>query len=208
MSQYKHQVRAGSAKTALLDELRKPNDYLTNSYYAYQLQPYIELFGRDAIYIGSFEDLIANPKAFCQDVFQWLNIDATFTPANLSEIKNASPVTISVDNGPSAIRNMAKKIAQVQFIKKLTPKFVRSYVKKASNMIEFDFSSEKFKDEMMQAKVAVFPILKKWNDELEVLTGKRFSQWETNASDTHQQQNVSKVTDELEAIIKSVTAKK
>jgi len=178
VSQFKHMVKTGRTASALTEEIRKPNDYLTNSYYAYQLRPYIELFGRDAIFIGLFEDLVAYPETFCQNVFRWLGIDESFVPSNFKEVFNASPHVLTVRKGMDFKGNMVKKISQIQLINNLTPEVIRRFLKRTlTNTIEFDFSSEEFQCEVAKARELLDPILIGWVEELEELTGLTIKQW-------------------------------
>lgn len=53
--------------------------YFQSSRYAYQLEPYLELFGRDRILVITSEDLRDERVATLQRVFAFLGVDASFT---------------------------------------------------------------------------------------------------------------------------------
>ena len=54
--------------------------YRSRGFYAEQLQPYLDLFKREQLKIYLYEDYLADPVAFMQDIFHFLNVDHTFVP--------------------------------------------------------------------------------------------------------------------------------
>jgi hypothetical protein len=78
-------VKAGEERKPLSHAIKQFSDYLSSCYYAYQLRPYIELFGKDTLSIDVFETMSASHSDFCKRVFQWLEIDDSFVPQNLKK---------------------------------------------------------------------------------------------------------------------------
>ncbi|HEX8117108.1 MAG TPA: sulfotransferase, partial [Pyrinomonadaceae bacterium] len=54
--------------------------HLRRGFYAAQLKPYFELFGREQLKVYLYEDYVSDPVALMQDLFRFLNVDDTFVP--------------------------------------------------------------------------------------------------------------------------------
>jgi hypothetical protein len=180
VSQYKHNVKAGREKEPLREAIQKPSDYLTNSYYSYQLRPYLELFGPEALFIDTFENLVASPADFCKRIFRWLKIDDTFIPPNLSHAFHTSPSRYQLIDDGSVVGKTAILIRQLPIISKLVPPFCHKWIASVSPMkFDIDFSSLDFKKEIEETRDAVMPFLCSWIGELEQLTDISFEMWPT-----------------------------
>jgi hypothetical protein len=72
---------------ALAAEARRISDgwshhwhYRQRGLYAVQLKRYFDLFRREQLRIYLYEDYVADPVGFMQDIFRFLNVDDTFVP--------------------------------------------------------------------------------------------------------------------------------
>lgn len=77
VSHYWHNVRDpvyGRERRSLLQAVRKRQDYLAFGDYAMQLEPYVNLFGRDALYALTFEELIQDPQRELDRLYGWLGL--------------------------------------------------------------------------------------------------------------------------------------
>lgn len=101
-SAYLRRVRDGiepasDFREAIRDEPRRLRErwatsgYVTNGFYARQLQPYSELFGKERMRIYRFEQLQTDPASLLRDLCQFLEITATF------------PVDYATSHNPSGI---------------------------------------------------------------------------------------------------------
>lgn len=63
-------------------------NWIQSGMYLEQLQPFIDLFPRDQLKVVLFEDLKTDPKAFIQEIFQFMDIEASFEPSVLHSKKN------------------------------------------------------------------------------------------------------------------------
>jgi hypothetical protein len=61
----------GDFETALENE----PPFLLRSHYTRYLTPYVEQFGRDAIHVGVFDELSADPNAYARKIFAFLGIE-------------------------------------------------------------------------------------------------------------------------------------
>lgn len=76
ISHYWYFVADGREDRDMLTALRTTEEYLSRSDYARQLQPYIETFGSDQIFVLTLEELTADPAATFRRLFTWLGVDA------------------------------------------------------------------------------------------------------------------------------------
>jgi hypothetical protein len=173
-------VKEGQEKRPLSDAIKSYSDYLTNSYYAYQLRPYLELFGREAMFIDKFESMIESPENFCKGIFRWLKIDDCFIPPNPYRVYHRSLSKIQFISDESLIGNAALRLRRSLIVNKLVPRFFFKWIANIlPKKFEMDFLSENFQKEVKVARDAVTPILKGWIFELEKLTGSIYGVWPT-----------------------------
>jgi hypothetical protein len=72
--------------------LRQANFVLSGGHYHQLLQPWIEAFGRDAIHIMLFEELIVDPETTCTRLFHHLGVaDERITPVTSANLPHANP---------------------------------------------------------------------------------------------------------------------
>jgi hypothetical protein len=184
VSHYRHEVRKGREKGSLLQALMQRSDYLTTSYYAFQLEPYLELFGPQAVYIDTFESLASSPQAFCARLFAWLDIDASYVPPSLGRRLNASPEAIeSFEEGSLRVR-FARYVGRKYHLGDLLPLSVRQWLKALlpkESVRQAD--SDDFRREVELARRNVEPLLAKWIAELEGLTGRSCPEWPSRRTD-------------------------
>jgi hypothetical protein len=178
VSHYRHEVRKGREKGSLLQALTRRSDYLTTSYYAFQLEPYLELFGRPAVYIDTFESLASSPQAFCARLFAWLEIDASYVPPSLGKRLNVSPQAIeSFQEGSLRVR-LARYVGRKTRLGDRLPASARRWLKAflpKESVRQAD--SDDFRREVEMARRNVEPLLAKWIAELEGLTGRSCPEW-------------------------------
>jgi Sulfotransferase domain len=179
VSNYKHEIKRKRVSEKLSEVINNPNDIVFNSHYAYQLKPYIEIFGKEKIYIATFEEMKLNPKKFFKDLFEWLKIDKNFIPENKDEKFNVTPEKIVEINEDSLITNFMRNLKRKKVITFFTPRLLQEWLKK--KMIPYntiaEFNSTKFIEDIEKVRILLNPILINWIKELENLTGKSFSIW-------------------------------
>jgi hypothetical protein len=67
--------------------------YYRRGLYASQVRRYLETFGTERVKVLIFEEWVRDPVSACQEIFEFLEIEPTFTPK--IEVKNAAHVTRS-----------------------------------------------------------------------------------------------------------------
>jgi hypothetical protein len=92
----KHQEPLADFSDALKAEKKRIQEnwsplwhYQQKGFYFQQLQRYYRLFNNEQIRIYLYDDLLADPQALVQDIYQFLQVDASFTP-NLAKKHNVS----------------------------------------------------------------------------------------------------------------------
>jgi Sulfotransferase domain len=86
-SEWMHHVARGRIHRSLSDELRDPESSVTfaTSRYFWQLEPYLESFGPDRIFVASTEQLRADPAGTVERVCKFLGIEAP-VPAQVADL--------------------------------------------------------------------------------------------------------------------------
>jgi hypothetical protein len=89
LSHYHHDLSAGFYKGSLETGLREIPNILEFSLYGYQLEPWIEAFGRDRVHVVHFDRYTQQRAVVVEEVCDFLGID--FDPAKVNhEIHNQS----------------------------------------------------------------------------------------------------------------------
>lgn len=177
VSQYRHQVRRGRERGSLEQALSSRSDYLTNSYYAYQLKPYLEVFGRRAVYLDTFESMVTAPVAFCARLFEWLEIDGSFVPSRAGERLNVSPRSIELLDEDSLRVRGWRLLRQNTSLRQVVPAFLRRWYKALLPRKYRHVDSEEFQQQLHRVRRNLEPLLAEWISELAELTGRSYDEW-------------------------------
>lgn len=66
--------RGGGEPRSLVRAVKEDPQYLAFGDYATQLEPYIERFGRNSLYVLTFEALVKDPQRELDSIYQWLGL--------------------------------------------------------------------------------------------------------------------------------------
>ena len=184
VSQYRHHTWKGLEKKPLPDAIRGPSTYLPTSHYAYQLRPYLQLFGREAIFLDTFESFTASPVNFCARLFEWLGIDSSFVPPSAGQRLNVSPKALETHDEQSPAVRLGRRLNRYlrhhPRLGRLVPDRARAWYRKLMPKTSCrGAESEEFAREVELAHRAVQPLFADWITELEELTGRAFDEWRT-----------------------------
>lgn len=178
ISQYKHMMRDHYEIRPFSEVITDPHDrILTNSHFAYQLRPYIDLFEANSIYVDTFESLIKSPQSFCRRLFSWLGIDDSFVPPNLGKTYNASPDSIYVMDATQPFGSFIHKIARTTTFRKSLSWLPVEPLETIAPKTLIDFRSGDFAADVEIAKAALARTFVAWIKELEEITGQDYSDW-------------------------------
>ncbi len=85
LSHYNHNVGGGYESRTLEKALADPRSaYVDRGRYAFQLEPYLEAFGRDAIAIVAQDELRDDREGTMRSLFEFLRVDAGFSSPEFS----------------------------------------------------------------------------------------------------------------------------
>jgi hypothetical protein len=177
VSQYRHQVARGRERQTIVDALAKSSDYLTNSHYAYQLQPYFQCFNRTSIYLDTFESFISAPDVFYCRLFTWLGIDPSFVPPNPGKPVNASPASVAVLEEASFQVRVWRHFRHTRTLRHLLPAPVRRWCTAQLPQSCLAVTSDEFARQLESARRLMQPVMAEWIEELKELTGRGFEEW-------------------------------
>ena len=99
ISHYWYMVAHYGEWRSMLDAIHTEPDYCDTSYYAMQLQPYLELFGTDRVKVFTTEALRNDPVTVMHDLFRWLGVDPNFSVPDLGARVNVTPTTVHQPRG-------------------------------------------------------------------------------------------------------------
>jgi hypothetical protein len=178
VSQYKHMVKNGRESESLASAILRRSDYVTNSYYAYQLAPYVALFGRSAVHVARFEELTVDPLGVCQRIFRWLEIDDSFVPPNIEHVFNVGASGGTLRDGRSLAVGLVRSLRQSRTLREWAPLSLKRFVLGRLPKGDFiDFRTESFQLEVKQAGRNLAPLFRVWSRELTAVTGEDYSSW-------------------------------
>lgn len=173
ISHYWHNVRIWDERRDPLTAVQKKGDYLDFSYYAMQLKPYFELFGKENVYILTHEEMISSPVETLHKIFQWLGVDSTFTPPNIKEAKFVTPPQVDQAKGFGVLHKFRTSDVW-DSLHTMIPKKIRKLGRKlAEKKVDRGAVST---DKLVEY---VRPIQREQTEELSKLLGRDFPEWTT-----------------------------
>lgn len=178
ISQYKHHVRMGRESRNLRSAFHSESEYFANSYYAMQLRPYFELFGKDAVFLSTFEAFTKDPQSICLQIFAWLGLNTSFVPPNLGKRYYESPTQILNMRRNSIMFKLRSLIKKSDLMNRFIPSIFKTlYDRMTPQYIALDVHSEPFNREMNEARKEFRSQFVVWNAELAEMTGLSLSEW-------------------------------
>jgi hypothetical protein len=174
ISHYWHMVRYHAEQRPIAEAVRHDKQYTDVSYYAMQLAPYFERFGRERVAVLTYEALVRNPGQVTQTLYNWLGVGAD--GADMSDFGRAEHVTPEVVTASSWAgiprllwqsplgRSLSRHVpAPVQLaLRRLTTRHVLRRAVDTSGAIEF-----------------LRPLQRQQTEELSALLGRDFREWTT-----------------------------
>ena len=171
MSHYWHGVKYGDERTDILTVIKKKQEFIDFSDYAYQLEPYIERFGLDRIYTLTFESFIKDPADELKSIFDWLGVDSGIPIKNAGSTHNALPKSFKKVKGSGLLHDFRSSYIWNK-IAPLVPGRITSAAAKLT-VEETSKSSEKDAEVISYLK----PVFKPKIENLERLLNRKFDEW-------------------------------
>ena len=142
--------------------------------YSEFLKSIYKFFPENQVKIVLFEKLGKDPTGVCREIFQWLNIDPSFTPSTEKEYnKTQKPKSVLVSNILMRLRsndNVIKKVA-----KKVLP--YKVFTRLGTFLIESNKSSKRTKPISPEIKEYLQQFFAPYNKELEELAKIDLNGW-------------------------------
>jgi hypothetical protein len=176
ISHYWHAVRDlhnGGERRALLQAVKEKQEYLAFSEYIMQLKPYLDLYGKEAIYTLTFEALRDDPLSEMYKIFSWLGVEPVDISEALTTPHNVKPDRITGVAG-GGLLNRIQYSQTWEPISRLIPKPVKEWAKSIAYS-EVDQSSIKW--EIARLKTLVGDRQKRQIEALSNLLGRDFPEW-------------------------------
>jgi hypothetical protein len=173
LSHYWYFVADGREDCDMLTAVRRKPDYVARSYYAMQLRPYLETFGRDRVYLMTLEELDADPQETFRRLFTWLGVDPDFPVA----------ADTRFNVGPTTLRQTRRYRVPVDtFLKGWYWAKLQGFVPRSvPGLLErFTYRLVSRRDADPGPAVRYLrPLLQRYTQELTELVGREFPEWET-----------------------------
>jgi hypothetical protein len=179
VSHYWHNVRDpvyGQERHALLKAVRKRPDYLAFGDYAMQLQPYINLFGRDALYVLTFEALIQDPQRELERLYDWLGLPSHPIGGEARKAHNQRPKEIIGVAGAGLLNRIEHSNAWDR-ISPYGPPWVKNWAK---NRAYRPIDERSTQQDLPRLKDAIGDLQRRHIEQLSSLLGRDFPEWHTS----------------------------
>lgn len=174
LSHYWHMVEHRGEMRPPLQAIRQDAHYTEVSHYAYQLQPYIERFGRDRVYALTFEEIKRDPQSVMRAVFDWLGVDSDFVPQSLTAARNVTPEGVRQRRAGMGVLNALRHSAIWNAVGHYCPPALRRY---GVAMVERTIPRRDV--DMTDVVAHLRPVQQAQTRELEAQLGRTFDEWKT-----------------------------
>jgi len=174
ISHYWHMVLHRAEHRPIAEALRRDPRYIAVSYYAMQLGPYLERFGRDRVLVLVHERLVADPVGVMSGVYQWLGVDAAAAdPSGFAEPENVAPDVVSMPCWGGVPRRVRQTPAMRGAVEWIPPAIHRALHRLTTREVQ------RRAVDVTEAVAFLRPKQLRQTDELARLLGCSFPEWTT-----------------------------
>lgn len=174
LSHYWHMVEHRGETRAPFDAILGDPHYTAVSYYANQLEPYLDQFGRDRVYTVTFEELKSDPVSTMREIYTWLDVEENFVPTDATAAHNVTPDRVRQKRVGMAFLDRLRHSTFWNHVGRICPPGIRSLGVK---LVEREIPR---REANMEAVIAhLRPMQQAQTNELEALLGRRFDEWTT-----------------------------
>lgn len=172
LSHYRFAVRMKYERRPIAEAVRDPF-YSAVSDYAMQIEPYLDRFGREHIWIGTLEEISADAGVTLVGLYSWLGVDPDAGGLSYPQ-RNAVSSDLTRARGPELLHRAGRSDGYQRFARAVIPAGVRRTVRRALNR---SVEAEEVRDE------AVIEYLRSvqspFVDRFEAMVGREFPAWTT-----------------------------
>ena len=174
ISHYWHMVRHRAEHRPIAEALRRDSRYIAVSYYAMQLSPYLERFGRDRVLPLVHERLVGDPAGVMRGVYEWLGVNAAAADmSGFAEPENVAPDVVSMPGWRGVPRRLRQAPALQSVIKWIPPAVHRTMHRLTTREVV------RRAVDVSEAAAFLQNVQLRQTDELARLIGCRFPEWTT-----------------------------
>jgi hypothetical protein len=138
-SHIRHEISRHQLQGEAVQELLASDEPILYTQYATQLDPYVQLFGREALQVMVLEDLVANPQAELAKVCTFLGIDAGYSFQNVDVVRNSKD-TLNLHPWIGQIRHLPGIKTMVEWVSPRSRQELRKWLAR-KDPIEFQLSA-------------------------------------------------------------------
>jgi len=181
ISHYWHAVREvhfGGEIRPIIKAVTECTDYLAFSEYVLQLTPYIRLFGRDAIYVMTFEALLGDPQREISKLVAWLDLPALDLGKEAYEPYNQKPAKL-IGVAGNGLLNKIQYSSAWSKVSRWTPSSLKDIAKQIAYR---DICESDQIEQIAKLKATVMARQRRQIDALSTLLDRDFLEWPTAAS--------------------------
>lgn len=122
-SHYLHNVYAGIEHDPLQKAIVEKPLYIQTSLYYTQIEQYLKHFDREQLLILLLDDMKEDPADTTRQVFEFLQVDSTYVPPNITEVRHQTKEKRGKDNN---IMKMLRKTPLYPYLKEKIPSDIKS----------------------------------------------------------------------------------
>lgn len=174
LSHYWHMVEHRGELRAPLEAIQQDPHYTEVSHYSYQLQPYLENFGREHVYALTFEALRRDPQTVVHAIYAWLGVDSEFVPETLTRASNVTPEQIRQKRSGMGFLDRLRHSAWWEAVGKYCPPAIRRV---GMAMVEKNIPRREV--DLGAAIEYLRPLQQTQTRVLEAQLGRSFDEWKT-----------------------------
>jgi hypothetical protein len=173
ISHYWHAVGQRKERRDLVTAIEQERHYREVSNYAFQLEPYLRLFGAARVRALTFEALVADPSGELRRIFEWLGVDSSFELPESAVHLNPTPRELQRVRGEGRL-DALRESPLWNLLGPLVPAPVRRWGRGlAAETVDRSAADTERAAEILR------PYQLKETVELERLLGRSFEEWTT-----------------------------
>jgi LPS sulfotransferase NodH len=174
ISHYWHMAEHRGETRPLMDAIQHDPHYTEVSDYAMQLRPYLARFGSEKVKVLTFEELTRKPLPTMHSLFEWLEVDADFVPADTRSARNATPKEVTQRREGGGLLHQLRHSRLWEHIGGYVPPALRRF---GVSLVEKKV--DRSKTDMAEVIAYLRKLQRPQVDELSHLLGRDFPEWKT-----------------------------
>jgi hypothetical protein len=174
ISHYWHMVKYNGEHRRISTAIKEDSHFRDVSYYAMQLTPFWECFGRDRVKVLTYEHLTGAPVETMRSLYDWLGIDPSIVDtSHFEQPENVTPEVVGMATG----FGLMQLLRQSRPLRKIVPQLPLSVRRAAFSLTTRDVHRRSV--DTLDVIKYLHPIQRRQTEELTQLLGREFPEWTT-----------------------------